>query len=119
MEGKTKTTTCLFLGLLAATLLAQPDLARSKSPDNAKQSTAAKPASKPEASKVILVLQTREHRITVLSSAEKDLRYSVATLQGVTLADGLTAANLKSRFPELHDIVTGTAWAGVHPRRKE
>jgi len=61
--------------------------------------------------KVILVLQTREHRITVLSG-EQELRYSVATDHGFALAENLTAFDFKGRFPELYEIVTGIAWAG-------
>jgi hypothetical protein len=66
--------------------------------------------SKP-AAKVILVLQTREHLITVLSG-EKELRYSVVTNKGMALAENLSAPALRSRFPDLHDILTGIAWAG-------
>ena len=122
MQGKTKVATCWFLGMLAAGLLAQPELARSKTARSGKKfmaartaSVAAKPAPQAEAGKVILVLQTRDHRVTVRSSGGEELRYSVATLQGVALADGLSAGDLKSRFPEVHDVVTGVAWAGIGP----
>jgi hypothetical protein len=64
------------------------------------------------AGKVILVLQTKEHRITVFSG-EQELRYSVATDHGFALAEDLTASDLKGRFPELYEIITGTAWAGL------
>lgn len=124
MQRKLKTTTCLFLGLLVAGLVAQPEFARSKTAARSgkqkfmaagAQSLAAKPAAQPEVGKVILVLQTRDHRVTVRSSSGQELRYSVATLQGVALAEALSVTDLKSRFPELHEVATGIAWAGVHP----
>ena len=122
MQGKAKIAACLFLGMLAAGLLAQPEFARVKTARSGKQFTAArtasveaKPAPQPEVGKVILVSQTRDHRVTVRSGGGEELRYSVATLQGIALADGLSVADLKSGFPELHEIVTGIAWAGVGP----
>ena len=120
MLGRTRIATCLFLGVLAAGLLVQPEFARSKTMRGGKKFTAAratsaavKPVPEPETGKVILVLQTRDHQVTVRSSVGDELRYSVATPQGFALADGLSAADLKSRFPELHDVVTGIAWAGA------
>jgi hypothetical protein len=121
VQGTVKRATCLFLGMWAVGLLAQPEFAWPKTARSAKQkftaaltaSVAAKTTAQPEAGKVILVLQTRDHRVTVRSSGGEKLRYSVATLQGIALGDGLSVADLKSRFPELHDIVTGIAWAGL------
>ena len=121
MQGKAKIATCLFLGMFAAGLAAQPDFAGTKTARSGKQkftatramSVAAKPAPQPEVGKVILVLQTRDNLVTVRSTAGEELRYSVATLQGIALADGLSVADLKSRFPELHDVATGIAWAGA------
>jgi len=121
VQGKTKIASCLFLGMVAAGLLAQPEFARPKTARNAKQnftaarsaSVTAKPAPQPEVGKVILVLQTRDHRVTVRSSGEQELRYSVATLQGIALAEALSVTDLKSSFPELHEVVTGIAWAGI------
>jgi len=122
MQGKAKAATCLFLGTLAIGLVAEPEFARTKTAARSgkqkftaarAQSLAAKPAAQPEVGKVILVLQTRDHRVTVQSSEGEELRYSVATLQGIALADGLSVADLKSRFPELHDVATGIAWAGI------
>jgi len=122
VQRKMKASIWLILGLLAAGLVAQPEFARSKTAaEIGKQklttahtrSLATKPDPQPEVGKVILVLQTRDHRVTVRSSGGKDLRYSVASLHGIALADGLSVTDLKNRFPELHDIVTGpTAWAG-------
>ena len=120
-KGKRKHATCLFLGMLAVGTGCSAGIcpaegrhaAESRSSRrHAPRSVAAKPAPQPEVGKVILVLQTRDHRVTVRSSAGEELRYSVATLHGIALADGLSAVDLKSRFPELHDIVTGIAWAG-------
>lgn len=62
--------------------------------------------------KAIVILQTRENRITIFSG-EGEFRYTVATENGILLADRLSAAELKGRFPDLYDIVTGTAWAGM------
>lgn len=123
MQRKAKIGTCLLIAVWAAGLLAQPEFARPKAARSGKQkftaagtaSAAASPVPQPEASKVILVLETRNHRVTVRSSVE-ELNYSVANLQGFALAERLSVNELKDRFPELHEIVTGTAWAGIHPR---
>ena len=121
MQGKSKTLLCLLLGTVALGLFAQPEFARPKTTRSQKQkftatratSVAAKPAPQPEVGKVILMLQTRDNLVTVRSTGEEELRYSVATLQGIALADGLSVADLKSRFPELHQVVKGIAWAGM------
>jgi len=121
MQGKAKIATCLLLGMLAAGLAAQPEFARTKMARTGMQkftatratSVVARPAPQPEVGKVILVLQTRDHRVTVRSGGGEESRYSVTTLHGIALADGLSVEDLKSRFPELHDIVTGIAWAGM------
>ena len=120
MQGKIKTATCLFLGTVTLGLFAQPEFARPKEARSGRQkftatratSVAAKPAPQLEVGKVILVLQTSNNLVTVRSTGE-ELRYSVATLQGIALADGLLPVDLKNRFPELHDVVTGIAWAGM------
>ena len=62
--------------------------------------------------KAILILETRDNRITVYSG-ENSLLYTVSTGGGAILAERLKGSDLKDRFPELYDIVTGTAWAGV------
>jgi hypothetical protein len=129
VERKARVTTCLILGVLAAGLLAaQSEFAGPKTmARNGTQKftaarttlpAAAKPAPKLEAGKVIMVLQTRDHRITVRSSSTEESRYSVETLHGIALAEGLSVAELMDRFPALHDIVTGTAWAGIDVPRK-
>jgi len=121
VQGKIKTATCLFLGTVTLGLFAQPEFARPKEARSGRQkftatratSVAAKPAPQLEVGKVILVLQTRDNLVTVRSTGGEELRYSVATLQGIALADGLLPVDLKNRFPELHDVVTGIAWAGM------
>jgi hypothetical protein len=103
--------------MLVIGLIAEPELARSKTTrPTAKKFTAARAPSvsaQPEIGKVILVLETRDHRVTVRGGDGQTLRYSVATHQGIALADGLSVSDLKARFPEVHEIVTGTAWAGL------
>ena len=121
MQGKGKAAGCLFLGVLALGLLARPAFAQPKTARSGTQkftatratSVAVKPAPQPEVGKVILVLQTRNHRVTVRSTGGEELRYSVATLQGIALAEALSVTDLKSRFPELHEVATGIAWAGI------
>jgi hypothetical protein len=61
--------------------------------------------------KAILILETRYNRITVYSG-DNCLLYTVSSGGGVVLAERLKGLDLKARFPELYDIVTGTAWAG-------
>lgn len=123
MQGKQRMVTCLTLGMLIAGPLGQPEFAGPRTARSSRQkftavratSVAAKPAPQPEASKVILMLETRDYRVAVRSGEGNQLRYSVATLQGIALGDGLSALDLKNRFPEVHDVVTGTAWAGRVP----
>ena len=104
MNRSLRTTSCIFL--LAVGLLVPSAFARQKTPKLAKN----------KQDKVILVLQTRDNLITVRSSAGGD-RYSVATLQGIALAERLSVNQLKDRFPGLHEVVQGIAWAGVIERR--
>ena len=121
MQGKAKTAMYLFLGTVVLGLFAQPEFAGPQKASSGKQkftaarasSVALKPAPQPEVGKVILVLQTRNNLVTVRSTGGEELRYSVATLQGIALAQGLSSVDLKNRFPELHDVVTGIAWAGM------
>ena len=104
MKRSLKATSCIFL--LAVGLLVQFAFAGQKTPKVAKK----------EQGKVILVLQTRDNLVTVRSKAGEN-RYSVATLQGIVLAEHLSIKKLKDRFPELHEVVQGIAWAGVIERR--
>ena len=98
MNRSLRTTSCIFL----LAVVVQFAFARQKTPKVAKK----------EQGKVILVLQTRDNLITVRSSRGKH-RYSVATLQGIVLAEHLSVKKLKDRFPELHEVVQGIAWAGA------
>ena len=90
---------------MALGLFAQPEFARPKEARSGKQkftatratSVAAKPAPQPEVGKVILVLQTRDNLVTVRSTGGNESRYSVSTLQGIALADGLSPVDLKNR----------------------
>jgi len=121
VQGKTKAAMYCFLSVVALALLAQTEFARTKEASSGKQkftatratSVAAKPAPHAEVGKIILVLQTRNNLVTVRGTGGEELRYSVATLQGIALADRLSSVDLKNRFPELHDVVTGIAWAGM------
>ncbi|MEW5977162.1 MAG: hypothetical protein AB1898_15310 [Acidobacteriota bacterium] len=65
----------------------------------------------PDAKPVIVILETRNYRVKIHGSGEKAL-YSVMTNSGVALAERLKPAELKARFPELHEIVAGPLWAG-------
>jgi flagellar basal body-associated protein FliL len=78
----------------------------------ASSSTAQQSGQKENTGRAIVVLQTRDNLITIYSG-EKDLLYSVSTESGISLADQLTASELKVRFPELYEIATGIAWAGM------
>lgn len=55
--------------------------------------------------KVIMMLQTRDHLLTIYSRDE-DRLYSVGTKDGIALSEKITSTELKARFPELHEIVT-------------
>ena len=89
--------------------LAASYAAPAAAPSNAEQTSQLSDSSKKAA---IVILETRENRVTVYSN-QGDFRYTIATENGIPLAEQLTATELKARFPELYDIVTGTAWAGM------
>ena len=65
--------------------------------------------------RVIMVLQTREYTLTIYGGDEH--AYSVGTLEGVALAEKLSAGELKARFPELHELVN-EGWACDSPMAK-
>ena len=121
MQRRVKLASCLFLGISVAALLSQSAFGRQKMARSSAQKftsgsiSAVAPKLTPpsEVGKVILVLQTRDNLIAVRGNGEEESRYSVTTLQGVALADNLSVNDLKNRFPELHEIVTGIAWAGM------
>ncbi len=76
------------------------------------QGPAKKPLDERGVEKVILVLQTRSNQIVVYSGGKR-LLYSISTEAGIPLANQITEHELKGRFPELYDVVTGIAWAGM------
>ena len=122
MNRSLKTTSCIVL--LAAGLPVQFAFARQKTPKVAKNkfvatanTTVAPKPPAPQQGKVILVLQTRDNLVTVRSSAGQN-RYSVATLQGIVLAEHVSVNEFKDCFPELYEVVQGIAWAGaIEPAR--
>src|SRR2546426_4034540 len=58
--------------------------------------------------RVVMILQTRYYMLTIYGG--EDHLYSVSTQDGVALAERLSSAELKVRFPELHDLVN-EGWA--------
>ena len=58
-------------------------------------------------------LEAREHVLTIWAGAQP--RYSVRTRDGKLLADKITAAELRARYPVLSRIndATTVAWAGL------
>jgi len=117
MNRSLRTTSCIFIVMVE--LLVQLAFARQKTPKAPKNTfvTTANTTVTPKPpevkqGKVILVLQTRDYLVTVRSKAGEN-RYSVATLQGIVLAEHLSIKKLKDRFPELHEVVQGIAWAGA------
>src|SRR5262245_19309936 len=120
MQRRLKLASYLFLSISVTGLLCQSAFSRQKTARTGQKFMAAgspavagKPALQSEVGKVILVLQTRDHLVTVRGRGEEQSRYSVATLQGIALAEDLSVNDLKNRFPDLHEIVTGIAWAGM------
>ena len=62
--------------------------------------------------RLILVLRTRGHRITVYGG-DRSPRYTVHDDKGVLLAREIDPAALKEKFPALHEVATGVAWSGI------
>ena len=62
--------------------------------------------------RVVMILQTRYYMLTIYGG--EDHLYSVSTQDGVALAERLSSAELKERFPELHDLVN-EGWACDSP----
>ena len=62
--------------------------------------------------RLILVLRTRRHRITVYGG-NRSPKYTVHDDKGVLLAREIGNAALKEKFPALHEVATGVAWSGV------
>ena len=62
--------------------------------------------------RLILVLRTRGHRITVYGG-DRSPKYTVHDSKGVLLAREIDPAALKETFPALHEVATGVAWSGI------
>ena len=62
--------------------------------------------------RLILVLRTRSHRISVYGGNPSP-KYTVHDAKGVLLAREIDNAALKGRFPALHAVATGVAWSGI------
>jgi len=62
--------------------------------------------------RLILVLRTRRHRITVYGG-NRSPKYTVHDDKGVLLAREIGIAVLKEKFPALHEVATGVAWSGI------
>ena len=62
--------------------------------------------------RLILVLRTRRHRITVYGG-NRSPKYTVHDDKGVLLAREIGIAVLQEKFPALHEVATGVAWSGI------
>lgn len=62
--------------------------------------------------RLILVLRTRGHRITVYGG-KRSPKYTVHDDKGVLLAREIDNAALKEKYPALHEVATGVAWSGI------
>ena len=62
--------------------------------------------------RLILVLRTRGHRISVYGGVRAP-KYTVHDDKGVLLAREIGIAVLKEKFPALHEVATGVAWSGI------
>ncbi len=62
--------------------------------------------------RLILVLRTRSHRITVFGG-DRSPKYTVHDDKGALLAREIDPAALKEKFPALHEVATGVAWSGI------
>lgn len=62
--------------------------------------------------RLILVLRTRGHRITVYGG-DRSPKYTVHDDKGGLLAREIDIAVLKEKFPALHEVATGVAWSGI------
>ena len=62
--------------------------------------------------RLILVLSTRGHRITVYGG-DRSPKYTVHDAKGVLLAREIDSAALKEKYPALHEVATGVAWSGI------
>lgn len=72
----------------------------------------AEPAPGADEDRLILVLRTRRHRITVYGG-DRTPKYTVHDDKEVLLAREIDSATLKEKFPELYEVATGVAWSGI------
>lgn len=72
----------------------------------------AEPGPRADEDRLILVLRTRGHRITVYGG-DRSPKYTVHDDKGILLAREIDNAVLKEKFPALHEVATGVAWSGI------
>jgi hypothetical protein len=72
----------------------------------------AEPGPGADEGRLILVLRTRRHRITVYGGDRSPI-YTVHNDRGVLLAQEINSAALKEKFPALYEVATGVAWSGI------
>ena len=72
----------------------------------------AEPGPGADKGRLILVLRTRRHRITVYGGDRSPI-YTVHNDRGVLLAQEIHSAALKEKFPALYEVATGVAWSGI------
>ena len=72
----------------------------------------AEPAPSADEDRLILVLRTRRHRISVYGG-DRSPKYTVHNDKGILLAQEIDSAALKEKFPALYDVTTGVAWSGL------
>ena len=72
----------------------------------------AEPAPSADEDRLILVLRTRRHRISVYGG-DRSPKYTVHDDKGISLARKIDSTELKEKFPALYDVTTGVAWSGL------
>jgi hypothetical protein len=72
----------------------------------------AEPGPGADEGRLILVLRTRHHRISVYGGDRSPI-YTVHNDRGVLLAQEINSAALKEKFPALYEVATGVAWSGI------
>ena len=72
----------------------------------------AEPGAAATEDRLILVLRTRGHRISVYGG-DRSPKYTVHDAKGGLLAREIGIAALKEKYPALHEVATGVAWSGI------
>lgn len=80
--------------------------------DGPSKRAVAEPGPETDKDRLILVLQTRRHRITVYGG-DLSAKYTVHDAKGVLLARKIESKVLKEKFPALYEVATGVAWSGL------